>query len=86
MTNIGIMIDLLGFGVMELNGMMELNGGTNMVSIIEIMINLLVFGLMVLNTGTNMANIIESMISLLLFGQMKEWNIGLMMRELNEYL
>jgi hypothetical protein len=80
MTFIEIMIDLLVFGLMVLNG------GTNMVNLIEQMISLLVFGLMVLNGGYNMVNFIVMVTFLLGFGQMGEWNIGLMMRESNEYL
>jgi hypothetical protein len=68
------MIDLLVFGLVVLNG------GTNMVEFIEIMISQLLFILMVLNGGTNMVKVIEIMISLLKFGLMEQWNIGLMVR------
>jgi hypothetical protein len=74
------MIDLLIFILMVLKD------GASMISIIEIMISLLIFVMMVIKNGTNMVSFIEIMISLLEFGQMEGGNIGLMGRELNEYL
>jgi len=41
---------------------------------------------MVVKGGANMVKIIEIMISLLLLGMMEIWNIGLMVRRLNEYI
>jgi hypothetical protein len=80
MAIIGIMIDLLIFG------MMVVKDGSNMVSIIEIMISQLLFILRGAKYGTSVVKGIEQMISQLRFGQMERCNIGLMGRRLNEYL
>jgi hypothetical protein len=80
MTIIGIMIDLLVFGLMALKD------GASMANGIVIMISLLVFGLVVLNHGANMVNVIVTITFQLLSFLMGEWNIGLMGRGLNEYI
>jgi hypothetical protein len=54
--------------------------------VIETMINLLILILMVINHGANMVDFIVMVTFLLGFGQMEQWNIGLMMRKLNEYI
>jgi hypothetical protein len=65
---------------------MVLKDGANMADVIETMINLLILILMVINHGANMVDFIVMVTFLLGFGQVEQWNIGLMERELNEYL